>query len=168
MSTEAPQTPRQVVESLLLDSEERCRLLGFARSRFGMRREAAEDVLQETAVQLLAQRKRVRNPRAYLYTVFRVRCRRYLGSSLRYSDAVAVPDESFKTSASDPETDSGRSIALREGLVRISSACRKLLAAHYMEGCSLRETAERMTLAYSGITKAISRCLKRLRACLIT
>jgi RNA polymerase sigma factor (sigma-70 family) len=119
-------------------------------------------VLQETAVQLLAQRQRVRNPKAYLYTVFRIRCRRYLGSSLRYSDS----GEPFDIPAGDPETDSGRSIALREGLVRISSACRKLLAAHYMEGCSLRETAERMTLAYSGITKAISRCLKRLRACL--
>ena len=43
----------EVVESLLLDSDERCRLLGFARNRYGIRREAAQDVLQETAVQLL-------------------------------------------------------------------------------------------------------------------
>ena len=166
MSTEAPQTPRQVVESLLLDSDERCRLLGFARNRYGIRREAAEDVLQETAVQLLAQRQRVRNPRAYLYAVFRVRCRRYLGLSFRRAEVVPIPDGSFDVPASALEADSGRSIALREGLVRISSGCRKILAAHYIEGCNLRETAERMSLAYSGITKAISRCLKRLRACL--
>ncbi len=167
MSAGTPLTPRQVVESLLLDSDERCRLLGFAGSRYGIRREAAEDVLQETAVQLLAQRQRVRNPKAYLYSVFRIRCRRYLGSSLRYSNATGIPNGPLEVPANDPEADSGRSIALREGLVRISLACRKLLAAHYIEGCSLRETAERMTLAYSGITKAISRCLKRLRACLI-
>jgi RNA polymerase sigma factor (sigma-70 family) len=166
MSMEALQTPRQVVETLLLDPGERSRLLSFAQRRYGIRREAAEDVLQDAAVQLLAQRRRVRKPRAYLFSVFRIRCRRYLGSSLRYSDAVPLPDESFGFPDHDQETDAGRSIALHEGLVRISSACRKILAAHYIEGRSLRETAERMTLAYSGITKAISRCLKRLRACL--
>ena len=165
MSTDAPLTPRQVVESLLLDSNERCRLLGFARNRYGIRREAAEDVLQETAVQLLAQRQRVLNPRAYLYAVIRVRCQRYLGLSLRRAEVTPIPDGSFDPPASGLEPDSG-TIALREGLVRISSACRKILAAHYIEGCNLRETAERMSLAYSGITKTISRCLKRLRACL--
>ncbi len=163
---EASHTPRQVVETLLLDPGERSRLLSFAQRRYGIRREAAEDVLQDAAVQLLAQRQRVRKPRAYLFTVFRIRCRRYLGSSLRYSNATQLPDESLDFSDDDQETAAGRSIALREGLVRISSACRKILAAHYIEGCSLRETAERMTLAYAGITKAISRCLKRLRACL--
>lgn len=163
---EASQTPRQVVETLLLDPGERSRLLSFAQRRYGIRRETAEDVLQDAAVQLLAQRRRVRKPRAYLFSVFRIRCRRYLGSSLRYSDVIPLPDESLDSSDDDQETAAGRSIALREGLVRISSACRKILAAHYIEGCSLRETAEKMTLAYSGITKAISRCLKRLRACL--
>lgn len=163
---EAWQTPRQVVETLLLDSHERSRLLGLARNRYGIRREAAEDVLQDTAAQLLAQGQRVRKPKAYLYSVFRVRCRRYLGSSLRYANAVPIPDRSLDVPAGDLEADAGRSITLREGLVRISSACRKLLAAHYIEGCNLRETAERMTLAYSGITKAITRCLRRLRACL--
>ncbi len=163
---EASLTPRQVVETLLLDPCERSRLLSFAHRRYGIRREEAEDVLQDAAVQLLAQRQRVRKPRAYLFSVFSIRCRRHLGSSLRYSDAIPLPDEPIGLSEDDQETNAGRNIALREGLVRISSACRKILAAHYIEGRSLRETAERMTLAYSGITKAISRCLKRLRACL--
>jgi RNA polymerase sigma factor (sigma-70 family) len=166
MSVEATQTPRQVVQSLLLNPEERCRLLAFARNRYGILREAAEDVLQDTAVQLLAQQRRVRKPRPYLYSVFRIRCRRYLGSSRFYTDAIPILDESLEVPGNGPEPDTDRGVALRQGLAHISSACQKLLAAHYIEGCSLKETADRMTLAYSGITKAIARCLKRLRACL--
>ena len=164
--SEAQQTPRQVVQSLLLDPEERCRLLNFARNRYGLRREAAEDVLQDTAIKLLAQHRRVRKPRPYLYSVFRIRCRRYLGSSRLFREAIPLPDDSVDARVEDLENGTDRSIALREGLVRISAACRRLLAAHYIEGCSLRETAGKMALAYSGITKAITRCLRRLRACM--
>jgi len=61
---------------------------------------------------------------------------------------------------------SDKTLAIRQALCRISSACRKLLAAHYIEGKSFRETAAEMERAFSGVGNIINRCLKRLRACL--
>ena len=57
-------------------------------------------------------------------------------------------------------------IALREALGEISSACRRILSAYYIEGQSLNEAARSLDLASSGVFKTINRCLKRLRACL--
>lgn len=166
MSVDAPLTPRQVVENLLLDSNERCKLLRFAQTRYGIPIDVAEDVLQDTAVQLLNQQRSVRKPRAYLFAVFRIRCRMHLSSRSVNLDMLPISEDSLDTLAGSREDDKDRVIALHQALAHISSSCRRLLAARYMEGQSLREAADRMRLAYSGITKTLTRCLKRLRACL--
>ena len=57
-------------------------------------------------------------------------------------------------------------VFLRQAIQLLSPTCRRLIKARYIEGHSLKDSADRMPLAYSGITKTISRCLKRLRACL--
>lgn len=166
MAVDAPITPRQVVETLLLDSNERSGILRFAQSRYGIPLNEAEDLLQDTAVQLLSQQRSVRKPRAYLRAVFRIRCRMYLGSRLVNRDMLPIAEDDVDTLTSNPEDDQDQGIALRQAFAYISSACRRLLVARYMEGQNLKETADRMALASSGITKTISRCLKRLRACL--
>ena len=43
---------------------------------------------------------------------------------------------------------------------------RDFLASHYIEGKSLQEPATDLARAASGVGNTISRCLKRLRACL--
>lgn len=165
MAVDAPLTPRQVVETLLLDSNERCRILRFAHTRYGIPMDEAEDLLQDTAVQLLSQQRSVRQPRPYFWAVFRNRCRTHLSARPGNLDMLPISEESLETPTS-VEDDPDQRIVLRQALAYISSACRRLLVARYLEGQNLRETADRMTLAYSGITKTISRCLKRLRACL--
>jgi DNA-directed RNA polymerase specialized sigma24 family protein len=50
-------------------------------------------------------------------------------------------------------------------LDEISASCRRLLAAYYIEGRSLREAARVVSLQYSSVAKTISRCLKKLRKC---
>jgi RNA polymerase sigma factor (sigma-70 family) len=166
MSVDAPLTPRQVVENLLLDSNERCGFLRFAQTRYGIAWDVAEDLLQDTAVQLLNQQRSVRKPRPYLYAVFRIRCRAYLSSRPVTPGMLPVSEDSLDTLAGGLEYEQDQRVALHQALAYISAACRRLLAARYMEGQSLREAAQRMTLAYSGITKTLTRCLKRLRACL--
>jgi DNA-directed RNA polymerase specialized sigma24 family protein len=59
-----------------------------------------------------------------------------------------------------------RRIQLRELLETISSSCRKILLAYYVEGRSLQETAQAIPLPYSGVWSRINGCLRRLRACL--
>ena len=74
---EAPQTTRQVVETVLLDPHERHKLMTFAYARFGIVQQDAEDLLQDTALELLRQRHYVHSPQGYLFTVFRMRCVRF-------------------------------------------------------------------------------------------
>jgi RNA polymerase sigma factor (sigma-70 family) len=168
MSSEAPQTTRQVVETVLLDPQERRKLVGFAHNRYGIPSQEAEDLLQDTALELLRQRQCVQKPRAYVYAVFRARCSRYPGFDWALIDAEE-PDEQVTTAKMSQPAEEilNSSLTVRQALGTVSSGCRKLLAAYYIEGQSLKEAAATMSLAHSGVTKTIGRCLKRLRACLI-
>lgn len=65
-----------------------------------------------------------------------------------------------------PAADSEQQFALREALQVISSSCRRLLAAYYVEGKTLVETARRLEMATTGVSKTLNRCLQRLRRCL--
>jgi RNA polymerase sigma factor (sigma-70 family) len=166
MSTEAPQTTRQVVETVLLDPQERRKLVGFARGRYGIQFQDAEDLLQETALDLLRQRQYVHSPRGFVFAVFDRRCSHFIRDR-RVREKVLESSAESREPVSDPgPARLDCRLAIRHALGGISSTCRKLLAAHYVQGQSLRETAATMTLAHSGVSTAISRCLRRLRACL--
>ena len=166
MSTEAPQTTRQVVETVLLDPQERRRLMAFAWSRYSITSGDAEDLLQETALDLLRQRQYVHSPQGYLFTVFRARCIRFLRTrmpkaTVEVTEAIADP-----ASGARAQEKSDQNIAIRQAMCRISSMCRKLLAARYIHGESLKKAADGTTFALSGVGTTINRCLKRLRECL--
>ncbi len=165
MSTEFPQTARQVVESVLLDPQERKKLVGFAGARYGIREEDAEDLLQETALELLRQRHSVRSPQAYLFTVFKNRCVRFFRTRKRQA-AVELDEQMPDPTSVAAGEKRERHLAVRQALCRISSACRKLLASFYVEGKSLKETSAESTYAFSGMGNTINRCLERLRACM--
>ncbi len=166
MELETPSPARSVVEAVLQDPDERSRLMGYARVRFGIDRDTAEDLLQETALDLLRQRSLVRSPKAFVFTVFHARCSRYLRRNVadRLVFAPVKPRASQGESRDSPTIDSR--LALQEALEEISVGCRKLLLAYYFEGRSLREAADVTARAYSGVWKTIDRCLKRLRRCL--
>lgn len=167
METEAPQTTREVAEAVLLDREQRTKLFSYAQSQFGIGAEDAKDLLQETALELLRQRSLVRSPNGFVFRVFRARCCRFFrthqahaeifASGSRLSETVPHP---FGLERID------RQVALRQAFGKISAPCRKLLLAYYVEGQSLREAAQEMALAYSGVWKTINRCLRVLRECL--
>jgi DNA-directed RNA polymerase specialized sigma24 family protein len=57
-------------------------------------------------------------------------------------------------------------VALRQALGGISSVCRRLISAFYIEGRTLREAAGSLPVTQAGVSKTISRCLRRLRACM--
>jgi len=168
MELETPSPARWVVEAVLLDPNERSKLIRYARVRFGIDSDAAEDLLQETALDLLRQQSLVRSPKGFVFTVFRVRCSRLLRKNVadRRVFAPAEPETPRGVSeSSDPQAIDSR-LALREALEEVSAGCRKLLRAYYFEGRSLREAADVTARAYSGVWKTIDRCLKKLRQCL--
>lgn len=168
MEVERSLAPHAAVEGVLLDREQRSRLFAYARARFGLDSDTAEDLLQETAIELLRLRTVIRSPRGFVFTVFHARCCRHLrhvqAERRMFSEGKrAVTDEGGGVADSE-ELDSR--LLLQRGLEEISASCRKLLRAYYVEGRSLRESADAMALAYSGVWKTINRCLKKLRACL--
>lgn len=100
-----------------------------------------------------------------MFAVFRARCARFLGGRNLSHGAVAKAGEEW-TPSINSEDDVDSRLDLREALNEVSSACRQLLRAYYVEGQSLREAARSVSLAYSSVAKTINRCLKRLRKCL--
>ena len=165
MGVSAPLTSWQVAETVLFDPQERGNLLAFARSRYGIQPEDAEDLVQETAVELLRNQSTVQRPRGLVYAIFRVRCARFLSLGRPSAFAGCTPG---LEALPDPRPSEAidRQLALRQALGVISSVCRRILAAYYIEGRSLDEAARSVDHAASGVSRTLNRCLKRLRACL--
>lgn len=165
MELETPLVGRTAVEGVLADPAQRSRLLAYARSRFGIDNDTAEDLLQETALDVLRQRSLLSSPRGFIFTVFHARCCRHL-RQLQARHRVfdrgdcATLEEAPSTTA--PDGIDSR-LTVEQGLEEISEGCRKLLLAYYVEGQSLREAARLTALAYSGVWRTITRCLKKLR-----
>jgi RNA polymerase sigma factor (sigma-70 family) len=159
LGADAP-PPAQQLAATLLDQSRKTRLFSYARARFGIAPDDAEDLLQETASELLRYRDYVRRPEGFVFAVFRSRC-------VRYAAARRSTREVFTTGAPDvtpaPPEWLDQHIALREALSELSHSCQRLLCAYYLEGRSLREAARIMSLQYSSVAKTISRCVKKLR-----
>jgi RNA polymerase sigma factor (sigma-70 family) len=168
MHAESPPTTWQVAENFLLNPKEQGKLVSYARERFGIGADDAQDLVQETALELLRQQTRVESPQGFIFAVFRSRCCRFLEACRRGREVFAPqPDrEEFAEDSSGPDPGTERNLALREALRVVSSSCRRLLAAYYVEGKTLVETARRLEMATTGVSKTFNRCLQRLRRCL--
>lgn len=139
----------------------------YAHSRFGICSSDAEDLLQETALELLRQRSYVRSPAAFVFTVFRARCGRFIGGEMAKREVFSAEPLVVEKAAEPLGADFfDRRVALRQALDFISSSCRRLLCAYYVEGQSLRDAARRFSLAHASMPKTLSRCLRKLRQCL--
>ncbi len=158
-------TSREIAETLQ-DREQRSRLLAYALSRFGIESWDAEDLLQETALELVRQRTVVRSPRGFVFRIFHMRCCRFLKRRRAEFRIFSGKGSSAAFAREEQAESASQRIALREVFRTISSSCRKILLAYYVEGRSLRETARTIPLPYSGVWSTISRCLRRLRSCL--
>ena len=167
MGADAPpiSTP-QIAEAILLDQGRRRKLLAYACSRFGIDGPDAEDLLQETALELLRCQTSIRRPEGFVFAVFRSRCVRLVASQIAAHGVFSDDDASLIEPSAQASVETDEHVALQEALDTISVACRRLLRAYYVEGQSLREAAHTVSLAYSSVAKTISRCLQRLRQCL--
>jgi RNA polymerase sigma factor (sigma-70 family) len=167
MGAEAPPPTGQFAEAVLLDAPQRQKLLGYARSRFGIAVDDAEDILQDAALDLLRHRDNVYSPNGFLFAVFRTRCLRFVETRRVQREVFSGthnPLEAVPHNAGPEKVEQG--VALRQALGEISSTCRRLLSAYYVQGQSLREAAQETAQTISGVHKTISRCLRKLRACL--
>ncbi len=164
---ERPKASVEVAEALLVDREQRRRLCTYARRKFGIFEEDVEDLLQETALEVMRAVGPILRPDGFVFQVFHARCCRHLRHRTAQRVVVALADGGDSLAISAPNGPTREEfLALRQGLSRISVKCRRLLRAHYLEGKGLRETAEEMAVAASGVWNLINRCLRRLKQCL--
>src|SRR5450631_1381362 len=167
MSAQAPLTSTtRIAEAILLDQGRRRQLLAYAYSRFGIDGSDAEDLLQETVLELLRCQTSIRRPEGFVFAVFRSRCVRFVAGQIAAHGVFSDNEAPMVEPPSQGAVETDERFALQEALDTISVACRRLLRAYYVEGQSLREAAHTVSLAYSSIAKTISRCLQRLRQCL--
>src|SRR5664279_4653424 len=115
----------EVAEQLLLDLREVGRLMRMARLQFGIGADDAQDLLQETALDVVRERAGIRHPRAYVTRVFYMQCCQYVRRAVRSRSRLAegeLPDVAI------PEGPAAEDLlALRQALGRISPGCRGLL-----------------------------------------
>jgi RNA polymerase sigma factor (sigma-70 family) len=167
MGADAPRSTWEVAEDVLVDRSTRARLCAYARSRFGIGPEDAEDLLQETALELLHHESYVRRPDGYVFAVFRSRCVAYVRLLSRNRQAFvpgAAPEQEELPKPDNPSPD--LVLALRQALGGLSSRCKQLLCAYYVEGRTLTEAAGRFAIEKGSVTRSISRCIQRLRRAL--
>ena len=113
------------------------------------------------------QRLYVLKPDGYVFAVFRTRCVRFLESRRRRNEvAVDRYPEGRPANPMGAEL-FNRQVALRQALALITSTCRRLLSAYYVEGEDLREVSRRLSMTHGSASTTLSRCLKKLRRYLL-
>ena len=159
-------TGAEAAEALLLDREQVEKLMGLAFRRFGIRRVDAEDVLAETFLELSASDALVERPQGFAFRVFYVRCCRWLEREGRSRVETAGLDPSAGRRGGLAAPGAEWTLALKQGFARLSPVCRRLLTGYYVEGLSLKETAETTGHSSKQVWKRLDDCIRRLKKCL--
>jgi RNA polymerase sigma factor (sigma-70 family) len=151
----------EVAEQLLLDRREIARLMRLARLQFGIGSDDAQDLLQETALDVVREQAGIRHPRAYVTRVFYMQCCQYVRRAVRrraHERRFTALDVAAPAALPTDER-----LALEEALRRISPGCRGLLMAHYMEGKGFGEAAIQFGFSEKQAWKRFNACLRKLR-----
>ena len=151
----------EVAELLILDRELVRKLVAFARSRFGIDEVDAEDLVQETALEIARSPALIASPEGFAFQVFHNRCARFLERGTKRS-AVFVEAGAWEQIPAADERLDDRAL-VRAGFARISVTCRALLTSYYVDGASLKETAARSGHSSKQVWKRLSACLKKLK-----
>jgi RNA polymerase sigma factor (sigma-70 family) len=151
----------EVAEFLVLDRKLVRKLLVLAHSRFGIDACDAEDLVQETALEIARSPVLIASPEGYAFQVFHNRCVRFLERRAKASAVFVESDGRGWAPRIDEKPDEKASV--RAAFARISPTCRTLLTSYYVEGASLRETAARTGHSSKQVWKRLSACLRKLK-----
>jgi RNA polymerase sigma factor (sigma-70 family) len=151
----------EVAEYLILDRKLVRKLVALARSRFGIDDVDAEDLMQETALEIARSPALIASPEGFAFQVFHNRCARFLQRRTKTSAVFVETGDWERTPAADSMLD--EKAIIRAGFARISVTCRSLLTSYYVEGATLKETAARSGHSSKQVWKRLSACLKKLK-----
>ncbi|MDX1502098.1 MAG: sigma-70 family RNA polymerase sigma factor [Thermoanaerobaculia bacterium] len=130
--------------------------------RFQIPEQDAEDILQDTVLQLVTRQPEC--PEAWLLAGVRYRCLMYWRSRRRC--LYRAVDDTLLDLLAGPETSAARDVEiahdLRKVLPKIPSRCRSLIRLRYSLGLKPDEIAEEMGYRSSSIGTITKRCLAAL------
>lgn len=155
-------TGHEAAAELASDPEQRRKLAAWARQKFGLSREEADEVFQETCVDLLHLRQLVRSREGLAFRIFTLRCGKILGSRKRHPEVTGLEGVLARGDSRDLPADDR--VLLRGAFEGMSPICRRLVLALYLEGTSPLETARKGKWASPKVVSNMtSRCIRKLR-----
>ena len=147
-----------------LDARLRARLLNVGERRFGLTREEAEDILQDTFESVFTKRPRVHNMEGYLVGSFFNRCCDRLEQRIRQRRNERVLGPEIPDAAAARRLLDG--IHVRSAFRLLPPGCRRLIRAYCLLRQTLAETAAEAGCTVPAVWKRLNQCMKRMRGCL--
>jgi RNA polymerase sigma factor (sigma-70 family) len=147
-----------------LNTRLRPRLLHAGESRFGLTREEAEDLLQDTFESVFTKRPRVRNMEGYLVGAFFNRCVDRLEQRTRQRRNEGTLDPNLPDAVTARRIVDG--VHVRSAFRLLTPACRHLIRAYCVLRQTLAEAAADAGCTVPAVWKRLNQCMKRMRGCL--
>jgi RNA polymerase sigma factor (sigma-70 family) len=158
-------TPRLETWDLeLLDTHLRPRLLKTGVSRFGLTREEAEDLLQDTFESVFTKRPRVRNMEGYLVGAFFNRCVDRLEQRIGQRRNEGALDPNLADAVTARRIVDG--VHVRSAFRLLTPGCRHLIRAYCVLRQTLAEAAADAGCTVPAVWKRLNQCMKKMRGCL--
>lgn len=133
-------------------------------SRFRLPPEDAEDILQQSFLDLVYKQSQIYNPEAWVVATVRNRCIVYWRK--RRSQLWDAVDSAMLELIAQPQDPGQKQVSLRRDLERVLAKlperCRSVLVLRYGLGYRAREVADLLGYQHSSIRKVTSRCIAAL------
>ena len=162
-----PRTRLELAESIATKGDLRRRMEAHLRYRFRLSAPEVEDLMQDVLLELMRHDEPLREPEGLAFRVLHLRTLQFLRNKGARREEPIENDTRTADEWSAPDTRTDVHILLRQTLAQASPACRRLIRAHYLEGKTLKETAEALAYASTNVVWVLlDRCIRRLRAIL--
>lgn len=163
-----PRTPRtrlELAEDIAGRGDLRRRMEAQVRHRFRLTAPEVDDVIQDVVFELMRYDEPVRDTDGLVFRILHLRALQLLRRrAVRREDPIENETrtaEDLPLEGPDPDV----RVLLKQTLAQTSPACRRLIRAHYLEGKTLRETAESLSYASPNVVwTLLDRCIRRLRS----
>ena len=163
----SPRTRLELAEFIAVEGDLRRRMEAHVRYRFRLTAPEVEDVMQDVLLELMRYDEPVRDAEGFAFRVLHLRCLQFVRNRgvRRETPLEEQPSDVGALQATVLHADVR--VLLRQCLSQATPACRRLLRSHYLEGRTLKETAETLSYSSSKVVWALlDRCIRRLRAVL--
>ena len=160
-----PRTRLELAETIAAKGDLCRRMEARLRYRFRLSAPEVEDVMQDVLLELMRYDEPLREAEGFSFRVLHLRTLQFLrNKGVRREEPI---EDDTKSADDWPAPDSRIDVhlLLRQTLAQASPACRRLIRAHYLEGRTLKETAEALSYASPHVVwTLLDRCIRRLRA----